>query len=1225
MYGFPVARYSRELRCSQLIRFLTLSLFLLASPAMPQSASPASGSSSKSTSKDAQTERQRAAEKASAKTASTQTTVQEDEGDDPDMPATLGGKIDRATYLRLREAYIARIRGIDLKNPPDPRLRVHAIRTMEQQEQQMLSLSGAGGTSTPFSGKVGPIWTEIGPSPIPNGQTSPSEVAVSGRVSAIAVHPTNPNIIYVGAAGGGVFRSLDGGATWTPLLDGALSLTVGAIAIAPSQPSTVYVGTGEANLSLDSFFGVGVYRIDNADSSPAVVGPLNLDAGSNDIFTGRSISKILVDPANANNIFVASSSGASGLDGSARVPRPNRGIYRSTNALAAANAVTFARLGGANAGPGPNGNRIITDIVFEPGNTNNMLAYLLDSFGTGDGGVYRTTNAMASDPTTVTFTQTLSIPGTGINGKLDINKVGSVVTALLGTGESNGTVRQSTDGGVNWNTPIPAASGYCGGQCFYDAPVTIKPDDAATFFLGGAAGSGNPGVASLKKTINTGSSFTTPNGTLHADTHAIVYAPSDFTVMYEGNDGGIWRSADAGNTWTSRNTAGFKATQFESLALHPTDRNFMIGGTQDNGTEFMKPDGSWTRADFGDGGYSLIDQNAADTTNVTMYHTYFNQTGNLIGVSRTLTTPCATEGQWSFNGIYGGGVDPTVHCDGTTDSFNGISINDNVLFYAPIALGPGNPNTVYFGSDRLYRSTNRGTTMTVVSQAPIVNGIPISSIAISPQDDNYRIAGLADGQVFATTTGSSTLTDITGSLPGAYVARAMIDPNNKNTAYVTLDDYGLPAGQHVWKTTNLNGAPPTWTASGSGIPDVPVNSIAIDPLNSNSLFAATDIGVYHSNDGGATWNPYGTGLPRVACFDIAIQSPNHIVRVATHGRGIWETQASGPINTTTAVLSSLNPSVFGQTVTFTANVTPTTGSGTPTGTVQFLDGNNNLGAPVTLSGGSAALPISTLGAGAHGITAVYSGDSNFVTSTGSLPTQTVNQAGTTTALASSVNPSNFSQSVTFTATVTVVPPGAGTPTGTVTFKDGSTTLGTNVLSAGTATFTTNALAIGSHSITAVYGGNSNFTGNTSNVVTQVVNGTATLTADIGVVVTHSPNNPVIAIGGKLRFTITVTNHDATNPAQVALNLSTVAGPIELDNVTAPGGDSCTSSGNAIQCNIPVLAAGANAVFTVDIRPLFSDVRTLTGIAAESSNTNDPNPANNTASDTIKVRFKPFRQ
>src|SRR5205814_6167649 len=120
----------------------------------------------------------------------------------------------------------------------------------------------------------GPAWTALGPAPIPLGQTFGGvEVPVSGRISAIAVHPTNPSIVYVGAAQGGVYRSLDGGATWTPLMDNALTLAIGAIAIDPLNPSTVFVGTGEGDRSLDSFFGVGLYRIDNADTNPVLSGP----------------------------------------------------------------------------------------------------------------------------------------------------------------------------------------------------------------------------------------------------------------------------------------------------------------------------------------------------------------------------------------------------------------------------------------------------------------------------------------------------------------------------------------------------------------------------------------------------------------------------------------------------------------------------------------------------------------------------------------------------------------------------------------------------------------------------------------------------------------------------------------------------------------------------------------------------------------------------------------
>jgi hypothetical protein len=196
---------------------------------------------------------------------------------------------------------------------------------------------------------------------------------------------------------------------------------------------------------------------------------------------------------------------------------------------------------------------------------------------------------------------------------------------------------------------------------------------------------------------------------------------------------------------------------------------------------------------------------------------------------------------------------------------------------------------VYFGTDRLYRSFKQGKKMKMVSQGPLVSGVPITSIGISSKDDGVRIVGLADGQVFAVTDGSANLTEVTGpSFPIEYVARAVIDPNDSNVAYVTFSGFGDPVGQHVWKTTNLKGGASTWTPAGDGIPDVPVSAFAIDPANSNNLYAGTDIGVYRSTDGGANWSPFSEGLPRVAVFDIAIHPQTGVVRIATHGRGMWE-------------------------------------------------------------------------------------------------------------------------------------------------------------------------------------------------------------------------------------------------------------------------------------------------------------------------------------------------
>jgi hypothetical protein len=204
-----------------------------------------------------------------------------------------------------------------------------------------------------------------------------------------------------------------------------------------------------------------------------------------------------------------------------------------------------------------------------------------------------------------------------------------------------------------------------------------------------------------------------------------------------------------------------------------------------------------------------------------------------------------------------------------------------------------------------------------VSQGPIVpsgcgNGsqsCPITTIAVSPQDDNYRIVGLQNGQVWATA-GSSTLVNIgsTGAPFPAnavatslakFVGRVMFDPNNKDVAYVAFSYFAQAgAGLQVWKITNFtaavaNPSAANWTAAANGIPNIPVSALAIDPANSNNLFAGTDIGVFNSSDGGATWVPYGMGLPRVAVFDMAIQNANRLLRVGTHGRGVWEISLSG--------------------------------------------------------------------------------------------------------------------------------------------------------------------------------------------------------------------------------------------------------------------------------------------------------------------------------------------
>jgi len=858
----------------------------------------------------------------------------DDDGDDnADIPPFMRGRINERTYHQMRDDQIKRLRGIlDDKHPFNPHDRQRAIRVLERQESErskalrarrsqqpslMQDTTTAENSSTQSTSTqqdtvaaaaIGGTWTPIGPAPIPNGQTTGISTPVSGRVTSIDVHPTNPNIVYVGTAQGGLYRSLDGGASWTPLLDTALSLAVGSVAIDPNDTTRVWVGTGEGNLSQDSFFGVGVYLITNAEGAATLNGPYNMNASGTDVLSGLSVTKLLVAPGDPNTIFVSTTSGVGGISGSQPPFATNRGLYRATNALAAGGPrFTKITVQSANGG-----NRGINDLIFEPGNPNVLYAgvrgFTTNAQGnpvTNDGGIYRSTNALAATPT---FTNVQPI-GTDVATyviKFAANKIDNNLTILAATGEraaactasTEGVLRRSTDG-VNFTTTVPGAQGYCGGQCFYDIAPAIDPTNSNNIYLGGSANSGaatnacRPSV--LLKSAD-GTIFNRSDPGLHADTHAVTVAPSSPNVVYFGSDGGVWRSDDFGVTWSSLNNSTFSATQFQSLALHPTDRNFTLGGTQDNGTELRMPDGTWRRADFGDGGFSLIDQNAPDTVNVTMYHTYFNQTNSLLGFARVTNTAQAQDNGWEFRG-----------CNGSSN--NGIGCGDTTLFYAPIALGPGNPNTIYFGSDRLYRSTDRGDTTQIVSQRPLVANVPISSIGISAQSDTVRIVGLRNGRVFATTNNSTTLTDVTGPIPARYIARAVIDPLFANTAYVTLSGFGLPNGQHIWKTTNLAGGGTTWVPAGNGIPDIPVSAFVIDPLNSNYLYAGTDIGVYASTDGGQNWVPYGDGLPRVAVFDMAIQSPNRILRIATHGRGQFEIPVTTPPVITTGALFADNATI----------------------------------------------------------------------------------------------------------------------------------------------------------------------------------------------------------------------------------------------------------------------------------------------------------------------------
>ncbi len=772
---------------------------------------------------------------------------------EPDLPLSV--KIDKERYKLLRAEQLGLWRGMDTTKQGSRGIAVKRMEVSEKNADQRRDAQGKPAAAP---------WKALGPAPIPVS----SFTSYSGRVTAIAVHPTNPDIVYVGAAQGGLYRSLNGGTTWTPLLDSALSLSIGSIAIAPSDPTTVFVGTGEAALSADSFFGVGIYRITNADTVPVVSGPMNQSVGGLDIFTGRSVSKIIVHPTEPNILFASSASGTGGIGSAAGLILPNPGLFRTTNAMAAIPTFTKLTIQGTI-----NDNRRVIDAAIEPGNPDRLLVAVIGF--QGDGGVYLSTNALGAAPV---FTRTLTTGDGSSAGRTEfaVNKVADVVTVYAASGTANGTLYKSIDGGATFNQTV--ANNFCNPQCFYDIAVAVDPNDSNKVYLGGSP------TLPFGRSDNGGMSFLNSSTGLHVDTHAFAIAPSNPNILYFGSDGGIWKTTNVSATpitWTTLNNSTFSATQFQGISLHPTDRHYMLGGTQDNGTQFLAADGTtWVRSDGGDGGFSVIDQNSTSTTSVTAYHTYFNEKTTQIGFTRALTTEPNGDPIWNtFLGCQRG------------TSNNGINCDDNVLFYAPMVNGPGNPNTLYFGTNRLYRSTDKGTTM---ADASGVLPATISAIAIAPQSDDIRLVGLVSGRIFLSTTpGATTMTDVTGSIPPRYVGRIAIDKTNSNVAYVSLNGYGLLPGHHVWKTTNLLSGTPVWTAAGAGIPDVPVNTFAIDPENTQELFAGTDIGVFRSSNGGTSWEPFSDGLARVAVFGMEFHPVHRVLRIATHGRGVFEYNFGG--------------------------------------------------------------------------------------------------------------------------------------------------------------------------------------------------------------------------------------------------------------------------------------------------------------------------------------------
>jgi len=432
-------------------------------------------------------------------------------------------------------------------------------------------------------------------------------------------------------------------------------------------------------------------------------------------------------------------------------------------------------------------------------------------------------------------------------------------------------------------------------------------------------------------------------------------------------------------------------------------------------------------------------------------------------------------------------LDGTGHATVTTSALTGDKHFITASYSGDPNFSAGNSSLIQFvhasGSTTALASSpnpsNIGQPVTftaTVAAAPPGSGIPTGQVTF--QDENNSVlaqAPLNSSGVVSFSTSSLAL--------GSHTITAV---------YASDTNFAASSGSTAQTIQNMN----TTVTSATSSPNPSVFGQLVTFTSTTTSSGGVPMGTVTFTEGATVWasNVTVNGSGQASFSTTALGVGSHTITATFAGASGWANssgnapaQVVNKAATTTALSSSLNPSVYSQPVTFTATVTATAGSGVPAGTVTFKNGSSTLGTGTLNGSGVATFTISTLPAGALSITAVYGGSTNFNTSTSPVLTQTVNQEGTTSTVTSSLNPSRHKQSVTFTAKVIANAPGTATPTGTVTFKDGNKTLHSASLSSGTATYTTATLTTGTHQITVVYAGTSNFLTCTSAVLVQTVN------------------------------------------------------------------------------------------------------------------------------------------
>ncbi len=683
---------------------------------------------------------------------------------------------------------------------------------------------------------------------------------MGGRIDDFAVVESNPNIVFVGVASGGVWKTTNNGTTWEPIFDKEGVSTIGDIAIAPSDPSVVWVGTGEPNNRQSSSWGDGAYK--------------SLDGGKTwqkmGLAATHHIGRIVIHPKNPEVVYVAALGHLWG-------PNPERGVYKTIDG-----GKTWSQVLKINEDTGA------SDIAMDPESPDTLYATAYQRrrtpFGFNGGGpdaaIYKTTDGGA---TWKKLTKGLPYENGGDTGRigLDIYRKDPNVVYAVVQHEKGGTFR-SEDKGETWKK-----MGDTNPRPSYYSQVRVDPNnDLRIWELG----------AQMFYSEDGGKKFATDRVKgIHGDFHAMWIDPADSNHIITGSDGGIHWSYDNGRTWDFVNTIAIG--QFYEIGLDNERPYHVCGGLQDNGSwcgpsQTLTRDGivnaDWTVIHGGDGFYAQVDP-------VEPWIVYTESQDGFLA-RRDLRT--AQERS----------IKPEAKAGEPHYRFQ---------WNSPVAVSAHEHTTIYYGGNYLFKSTDCGDTWTRLggelttpvdrNKLQIFNKTPdkstlsrhdgveeyptITTLSESPLTANVLWVGTDDGNLQVTRDAGKTWKNVATRVPGlpksTYVSRVAASKFGEGTAYATFDghrtdDYGI----YVFVTTDYG---ENWKAIRNGIPDSAgsVHVIREHPRNQNLLFVGAEFGLWISWDRGANWTPLKNNFPTVPVDDIAIQARENDLVLATHGRSIW--------------------------------------------------------------------------------------------------------------------------------------------------------------------------------------------------------------------------------------------------------------------------------------------------------------------------------------------------